>query len=114
MGWNIPDDEAIGRALASSLFSVVAEDDGLLVGLGRVVGDGGLYFYVQDVMVHPSFQGKGLGTQLMQRVMGYIGAEAPPGAFVGLMASQGLGSFYASFGFHPREPDAPGMYRCMT
>jgi hypothetical protein len=38
---------------------VVLERDGDAVGCGRVVGDGGVYFYVQDVIVVPGLQGLG-------------------------------------------------------
>lgn len=43
VGWDIPDDKALGRTLANSLYSVVAEHNGSLVGLGRVVGGGGSF-----------------------------------------------------------------------
>jgi ribosomal protein S18 acetylase RimI-like enzyme len=84
---------------------------GTAVGLGRVIGDGGLYFYIQDLMVHPDFQNKGLGKSLMKELMAYITANAKPGAFVGLMAAKGLEKYYDSFGFKARDKDAPGMYQ---
>jgi len=97
--------------LQNSLFSVVAVEDDKVVGFGRIVGDGGLYYYIQDVMVHPEFQGKGLGRSLMKALMDYIRTHARAGAFVGLMAAKGLESYYEAFGFRARDKDAPGMVR---
>ena len=51
VGWtDLPsDDDAVARGLAASLFGVVGLDAaGETVGSARVVGDGGVYFYVQD------------------------------------------------------------------
>ncbi|HRQ65613.1 MAG TPA: GNAT family N-acetyltransferase [Xanthomonadaceae bacterium] len=110
-GWWKVDEKAIEAALSHSLFSVVAIDDDDIAGLGRIVGDGGLYFYVQDLIVRPDFQKNGLGKRLMAELMSYITAHAKPGAFVGLMAARGLRRYYESFGFQARPEDAPGMFQ---
>lgn len=111
VGWWETDASAIEVALKNSLFSVVAMENDNLVGLGRIVGDGGLYFYIQDLIVHPDFQSKGLGKALMNEIMNYIKTNAKSGAFVGLMAAKGLEKYYKSFGFKERDKDAPGMYQ---
>lgn len=61
--------------------------------MARVIGDGGMTSYVQDVIVEPAHQGQGIGGQQMGRVMAYIGAHAVPGAVVGLMAAAGKEGF---------------------
>jgi ribosomal protein S18 acetylase RimI-like enzyme len=110
VGWWEVDENATGKALENSLFSVVAIEYGDVIGLGRIVGDGGLYFYIQDLIVHPEFQAKSLGKILMKELMIYITAKAKSGAFVGLMAAKGLEKYYEQFGFKARDKDAPGMY----
>ena len=110
VGWWEVDENATGKALENSLFSVVSTEHGTVIGLGRIVGDGGLYFYIQDLIVHPEFQAKGLGKILMKELMSYITAKAKSGAFVGLMAAKGLEKYYEQFGFKARDKDAPGMY----
>jgi ribosomal protein S18 acetylase RimI-like enzyme len=109
--WWQTDAKAVETALNNSLFSVVAIEHGNVVGFGRIIGDGGLYFYIQDLIVHPEFQTKGLGKSLMKELMGYITAKAKSGAFVGLMAAKGLEKYYERFGFKTRDEDAPGMYQ---
>ena len=109
-GWPDTDDFATETALSNSLFAVVARQENSVVGFGRVIGDGGLYFYIQDLIVHPDFQNRGLGDSLMSELMGYIMTHAKSGAFIGLMSARGLQKFYERFGFKAREEDAPGMH----
>jgi len=102
---------AIDVALKNSLFSVVAVEHDTVIGFGRVIGDGGLYFYIQDLIIHPDYQAKGLGKSLMKELMGYIMSSATSGSFVGLMAAKGLEKYYDRLGFKARDEDAPGMYQ---
>ncbi|MGZ8624918.1 MAG: GNAT family N-acetyltransferase [Actinomycetota bacterium] len=102
--------EGVALGLAHALYSVVLERDGVAVGCGRVVGDGGMYFYVQDVIVSPELRGRGFGARIMDRVMGFLEGAAEPGAFVGLMAAQGVEGFYERYGFRRRQDDRPGMF----
>lgn len=44
-------------------------EDGALVGLIRVVGDGQTIVFVQDILVHPSCQRRGIGTALLKEVL---------------------------------------------
>lgn len=83
--------------------------DSKLIGFGRVVGDGALYFYLQDVIVLPNYQGKGIGYAITQRLVNHVLAVAPQGAFVGLMAAPGVASLYEKFGFTCRPQDMQGM-----
>jgi GNAT superfamily N-acetyltransferase len=76
-----------------------------------VIGDGGMVYYVQDVIVIPDYQRRGIGTQLMDRVMRYIRAHASHNTVVGLMAAKGKEAFYTRYGFTVRPTDqlGPGM-----
>lgn len=110
-GWQSIDYDTAEEALGNSLYSVSVASQTEVVGCGRVVGDGAAYFYIQDVIVLPEFRRMGLANAIMERIMRYIKTEARPGAFVGLMAAQGLSGFYVKHGFSERGPDEPGMYR---
>ncbi|MGZ4136175.1 MAG: GNAT family N-acetyltransferase [Actinomycetota bacterium] len=79
------------------------------MGVARVVGDGAVYFYIQDVIVEERLRGRGHGRALMDAVMAFIAREATPGAFVGLMAARDAAGFYERYGFEPRGDDRPGM-----
>lgn len=79
-----------------------------LLGFGRVVGDGVLYFYVQDVIVVRGARGKGVGRLIMGRLMVRLREIAPAGATIGLMSAAGKEGFYERFGFVTRPSDAHG------
>lgn len=112
VGWHdLPeDDDAVARGLAGSLYGVTVSHEGETVACARVVGDGGIYFYVQDVIVKPAWQGHGIGQLLMDALLRYLRRTVPDGAFVGLMAAAGESQFYERFGFIRRDTDEPGMF----
>ncbi len=103
-------DEGLAAGLASALYSCVVLHNGEVVACGRVIGDGGMYFYVQDVIVVPEYRGRGLGVKVMDAVVAYLQRVARPGAFVGLMDADNAEGFYERYGFQRRQ-DEPGMFR---
>jgi len=111
VGWHIPKKENVILSLSGSLYSVCAFDGERLVGFGRIVGDGGLYFYIQDLIIQPSFQGNGIGSRIMEMLMTRAFELAPPhcGAYIGLMVAPGLESFYETFGFKKLPGQSPAM-----
>ena len=96
-------------ALSNSMFSVVAWSDAGVIGTARIIGDGALFFYIQDVIVHPNVQGSGVGGKLMDELMIWLRGSAPQGATVGLFAAEGKGPFYEKYGFKSRPDNRPGM-----
>ena len=97
------------KGLGQELFSVLLrlEKSGQIVGMGRIVGDGGTIFVICDMMVIESFQKKGGGTMIMDAIMGYLLEEAPPNSYINLMAD--VDGFYEKWGFEPSLPRSRGM-----
>ena len=97
------------KGLGQELFSVVLrlEKSGEIVGMGRIVGDGGTIFVICDMMVIESFQKKGGGTMIMDAIMGYLLEEAQPNSYINLMAD--VDGFYEKWGFEPSLPRSRGM-----
>ena len=108
VGWSAYDLDVIVRALPQTLYCVCAIIDGTVIGMARVIGDGGLVYYIQDVIVHPNYQRQGIGTQMMDRVMEYIGKHASQNSIIGLMSAYGKESFYEKYGFTKRPTDKLG------
>jgi GNAT superfamily N-acetyltransferase len=108
-GLRLRDETAAERGLANSLFAVCVEHKDTVVGIGRVIGDGGLFYDIVDIAVDPNHQGKGLGRMIMAGLLEWIDANAPPTSLVCLMANKGIASFYEKFGFVARDADMPGM-----
>lgn len=103
----------VETALKKGLYNVVAKDDEHVVGMARLVGDGVLYWYVQDVIVNPAYQGYGIGKLLMAHIMQHIEKTSilDTTVTIGLMAAKGKDAFYEKLGFHvrPSETEGAGM-----
>ena len=111
--WSTLSDEVVSKALQSTLFSVCAVQDERVIGMGRIVGDGAVYFYIQDVIVLPEFQGAGVGRNIMLSLETWLLKSAPSGAFIGLMAAEGAADFYTQFDYARRADSRPGMFKIL-
>ena len=69
-GWTsyLDDEDKLRRALGHSLFLLGAFEGDTLVAFVRCVGDGEHILYVQDLIVTPAMQRKGIGRELMRQV----------------------------------------------
>ncbi|MGF7030728.1 GNAT superfamily N-acetyltransferase [Paenibacillus mucilaginosus] len=114
-GWGTVDSRMAEASLARSVHAVVAEAEGRVVGMGRIVGDGAMYFYIQDVAVLPGYRERGVGRAIVERLLAYIRANRYEQglAFVGLFASPGKEGFYERFGFRDHSPGMTGMFLVM-
>ncbi len=111
VGWSHAFDwEAIPASLEASFAGVVVTDLGETVGMGRVIGDGCFYFYVQDVVVLPSHQGQGIGSRILENLVEQIERTAPPKSFIGLFAAGTTVPWYRRHGFAVQE-SMTGMFR---
>lgn len=85
LGYDEVPDDVVEKALRNSLFAVCAERDSLLIGCVRVVGDGGLYFFIEDLMILPGLESdaeeKSITDYMMDEVMEYLKNNAPKNAF---------------------------------
>jgi ribosomal protein S18 acetylase RimI-like enzyme len=102
----------VTTALNHTLFACVAETkDGKIAGMGRVIGDGAIYFHISDVIVHPDFQHMGVGKLIMTRLMEILETQGTTHTNIGLMCSKGREAFYRQFGFidRPNEKFGAGM-----
>ena len=98
--------------LSNSIYSVIIRRsaDQELVGMGRLIGDGGTAYQIVDIAVHPSEQGKGLAKNIMQLLMTHIENEIDPQAYVNLIADCPADNLYKQFGFVETAPESLGMY----
>ena len=100
---------AATQGLPGTLFAVCVRDGDHLVGMGRVVGDGGLNYGIVDLAVHPNYQRRGIARSIMELLMRYIHGHAPDSAYVSLLADGGAPALYAKFGFEFTAPRTVGM-----
>ena len=95
--------------LPNSWFSVVVRCEARVVGMGRIVSDGGTVYLVSDVAVEPAHQGRGLGKAIVGRLVEECWSRGHEGAYVSLFADGEAHRLYAQFGFEPTAPESIGM-----
>ena len=108
VGWALNEKTSIDKSLPNSLFCLTVYKNDQIIGMGRIIGDGGLCFYIQDVVVIPEFQKNGIGKQIMKNIMQYIKNNATNDSVIGLMSASGKETFYEKFGFTKRPKDKLG------
>lgn len=100
VGWSNFCKEQTMIALNSSIYNVVAYDNDNAIAMGRLVGDG-LYYTIVDVIVTPHYQGKKIGTCILEKILNYINTTTPSGGRVSiqLISEKGKEDFYEKLGF---------------
>jgi GNAT superfamily N-acetyltransferase len=71
-----------------------------------------MYFYIQDVIIEPSYQGTGVGSVLMDHIENYLSVAAQKGAIIGLLAAKGKEAFYIRYGYMLRPSNTLGHGMC--
>ena len=100
----------VKKGLGNELFAVrlLENSTSKIVGMGRVVGDGGTVYHICDMVIRPEWQRKGGGTLIMNSIMNYISSQNTPDAYVNLMAD--VQGFYEKWGFAKSSPRSEGMF----
>ncbi|WP_214515088.1 GNAT family N-acetyltransferase [Staphylococcus saprophyticus] len=102
--------KAAEKGISNACFNVTIYHGTDLIGMGRVIGDGGTAFQIIDIAVNPEFQGQGYGKTIMSHIMSYVENEAEEGTYVSLMADYPADQLYVQYGFITTEPHSCGMY----
>ena len=101
VGWNNFAEEQVLKSIQNSIFDIVAAEHGQTVAMGRLIGDG-MYYLIADIIVRPEYQGKGIGSGIVDRLLAYVEANIPTGgrASVQLIAEKGKDDFYTKKGLN--------------
>ena len=100
---------AAHRGLPNTLYGVQLRRQGEVVGMGRVIGDGGCFFVVVDIAVVPELHGQGLGKRIMAALDAWLTANVPTSAYVSLAADGDAKYLYGKFGFVETTPHTVNM-----
>lgn len=104
VGWHAYNDSATAQKLLEApIFGLVAKDSGnnRVIGCVLLLSDHASLYYVKDLIVHPDWQGKKIGTALMKEVSHWLENNAANNALVVLITGENLSPFYQQFGFAP-------------
>lgn len=104
VGWVKEGDPVLKELPVSAVvYTVVAEEksNGKVAGCAFLLSDNAGFYYVKNVIVHPAWQGKQVGTAMMRRLDEWLQNNAPANASVYLHTGDYLAPFYRQFGFAP-------------
>ena len=87
--------EDLYTVFSNSMFKCFAFKGDQLIGAGRVLADGLDCAYICDVVVHPEYQGTGIGKSLMTKLMDLSQGHKK----IILYSNPGKEGFYEKFGF---------------
>ncbi len=117
VGWKPLTERQAELAMENAIYRIFAYDGDKLVGMGRIVGDGAVVCYIQDLIVLPEYHHRGIGSMLIQLLTKYVKSLLADGEemMFCLMCAKGREPFYIKHGFTPRPTDTlgPGMIRYM-
>ena len=113
VGWIKLDENQAQRALDNSVKVFTVYDDDKPIGMGRIVGDGAVICYIQDLIIIPEYQGKHIGSRLIDKLIEYVNSLIIPDSrmMLCLMCAKGREEFYTKHGFisRPTSELGPGM-----
>lgn len=113
VGWGKWENHIIEEALKNTLYSLCVYNEDKLIGYGRIIGDKTIFLYIHSVMIIPEYQGKGIGTGIINKLLEQINEyrKINPKIRTYLGAAKGKEKFYERFGFvaRPNEDLGAGM-----
>ena len=111
-GWGDISLKQARQVLKNSRLAVTAYDGKTAIGMARAIGDGVLNMYIQDVVVAPLHQGKGVGRALISSLISDMRVSIADDCTIGLLAAAGQEQFYSSFSFitRPNKDYGAGMF----
>lgn len=96
----------IAGIVAGSFFFLAALHEDVILGMGRAISDGISDAYIQDVAVVKSFEGQGIGSAIVKKLIENLQKEKI--SWIGLIAERDSYGFYERLGLKVM-PDARPM-----
>jgi len=94
--------EQVRRALDKSDYIVSATVNDTPAGMARLITDG-TQVLIMDVIVHPEYQGNGIGRGLMERIRQFIESMEYDRLLVNLLTDSSKKGFYEKLGYTQAE-----------
>ncbi|HET6379542.1 MAG TPA: GNAT family N-acetyltransferase [candidate division Zixibacteria bacterium] len=95
--------EAIGR---SCTWIAARDGNGALVGIARILDDGGLHASLWDVIVRPDMQRQGIGRAMVEAALGHCRDRS----LLVLVSTPAAAGFFEQLGFVPESHGHVAMY----
>ena len=100
-GWGSLDRELVENSLRGSYATFAVRDGGRIIAMARLIGDGGMAFFLKDLVVSPYYQGNFIRGELKEGWWSYLQ----------LMSAKDKEEFYLKCGYkaHPHEHSGAGF-----
>ncbi len=112
VGWKTYSRAQVEKALKNTMYMVKAIVKDQVVGMGRVVGDFSIVCCLSDICVKPEYQGRGIGSKIVNRLKDMIeeGVKEGEKIQIELTPTAGNEGFYQKAGFKYKPDIITGMY----
>lgn len=123
VGWGALPEEEAEVCIANSQLTIScwtsdekAPGQSKMIGMSRMLWDYGYSAYLSDVIVLPEYQMKGIGREMVTRLLSELTKRLKPGwkAKVNLQAAKGKEPFYEKMGFERRPNEHSGCGMLIT
>ncbi|MCB0353177.1 MAG: GNAT family N-acetyltransferase [Bdellovibrionales bacterium] len=105
VGWNSVAEKHFHQAIDHSIACVSAFVGTDVVGFGRLVGDIGMCLYIQDLIVIPEYQDKGIGSSMARELHQIASGLNDRRPVIGLIADEKVVGFYEALGYSESNPN---------
>ena len=99
--------EDLAKAINNSWYTMSIYNSNALIGFGRIIADGVHHALIVDLIIRPDYQGKGLGSELLDKLVNKCKNNNIRD--IQLFAAKDKSEFYEKAGFKKRPSNAPGM-----
>jgi GNAT superfamily N-acetyltransferase len=117
-GWGRLDRELVETSLKNSYVTFEVKDGEKVIAMARLIGDGGMAFFLKDLVVLPEYRGKGVGKGLLTHIENYIRGQLKEGwwSYLQLMSAKNKEEFYLKCGYkaHPHEHSGAGFTKIIN
>lgn len=112
VGWKTFSLEQVKKALKNTMYMVKISVNGILAGIGRVVGDYSTVCILTNICVKPEFQHKGIGSTIVRELKHLIESNVKDGEKIQIELTPTAGNekFYEKEGFKYNPEKITGMY----
>ena len=110
VGWSRMENE-YNNPLLTSYYHIAVYEEETLIGYIDCVSNGVTDAYIQDLMIHPDYQRRGIGTDLMKKMIDYLKKKHI--YMISVVFEEKLKPFYEKFGFFNMLCGQMEMYDCV-
>ena len=110
--------EQINSGLSGSAFIVAAYDNEQIIGMSRLIWDGGIVALIPNILVLPEYQDQGVEAEMITQIIDFLKSKLKPGFSIqlDLKAWNGQESLCENLGFQISTKELRGtpMHICLT